>query len=365
MEWDSTRQALVDAGVQHRAETVAGTGFLACVGENREVYQVLEKTMRNRISCAYLDPPYNNQETYHYYSDALEHAQWLEGFRERVSTLLPLMASHGSLWISLDDNEMHYAKVELDKILGRENFINTVVWNHRKTRENRSVFSNNHEYILVYAINPRKFKKYRSKLDATESLSKRYRNPDSDIRGPWQSVSLHSQNGHGTDAQFYTIISPAGAMFDPPDGRCWVYSQSRLHELIADDRIWFGANGDAMPRLKRFKSESDLTVVPNTLWLADEVGTTQSAKRMTRQEFPELEIFDTPKPKELLARIISIGCQPGDVFLEPYMGTGPGIEASLLRGCHYIGIERSKQAFQFANSRIDSCLKSHLEGTPA
>ena len=100
-----------------------------------------------------------------------------------------LLTTDGSLWISIDDREAHYLKVHCDKIFGRKNFVATVVWHHRKSRENRRVFSFNHEYLLVYARDAEVFAARRNDLPLSAEVLDRYKNPDGDPGGPWQSVS--------------------------------------------------------------------------------------------------------------------------------------------------------------------------------
>ena len=128
----------------------------------------------------------------------------------RLRAIRPLLSTDGSLWISIDDRELHYLKVATDEVFGRENFVTTVAWQQRTTRENRKVFSNNHEYLLVYAIDQREFRAKRNLLPGGPALLARYKNPDSDPRGPWQSISANVQAGHATASQFYDLVAPNG-----------------------------------------------------------------------------------------------------------------------------------------------------------
>ena len=132
-------------------------------GENLEVLRVLNKDYSQKIKCIYIDPPYNNGETYTHYDDAI-HEKWLHDLSDRLAILHKLLSDDGSIWISIDDGEMHYLKVAADQVFGRNNFITTIVWQQRTTRENRKAFSNNHEYILVYAKNKTVFSKKINKL---------------------------------------------------------------------------------------------------------------------------------------------------------------------------------------------------------
>ena len=200
-------------------------------GDNNEVLDLLQENYTKKVKCIYIDPPYNNGESYNHYHDDKEHEEWLADIKNTLEKLKPFLADDGSIWISIDDSEMHYMKVAADSVFGRKNFIHTIVWQQRKTRENRKVFSNNHEYILLYAKNPDKFKQSRNKLPPSDELLARYKNPDDDPRGPWQSVSANVQAGHASPNQFYEIQAPNGKTHEPPNGRCWAYNQERKKKL--------------------------------------------------------------------------------------------------------------------------------------
>src|SRR5436305_2102433 len=144
--------------VPRQSYGAAHTGNKLIQGENLAVLALLERYYAGKVRCIYIDPPYNNQESYNHYVDRQNHGAWLANIIARVGALRKLLTEDGSLWISIDDRELHYLKVAADKIFGRQNFVTTIVWQHRTTRENRKVFSNNHEYLLVYAKNAKKFR---------------------------------------------------------------------------------------------------------------------------------------------------------------------------------------------------------------
>jgi adenine-specific DNA-methyltransferase len=293
-------------------------------------------------------------ESYAHYDDTDGHDEWLEKLVAHVRRLKNLLTPDGSLWVSIDDHQLHYLKVGLDEIFGRENFVTTIVWEHRKSRENRRTFSNNHEYILVYAQDRARFKRARNRLPYNAEVESRFKNPDGDARGPWQSISLNVQDGHATKSQFYWIKAPNGREHYPPNGRCWMYSAKRVQELIKDNRIWFGKNGDNVPRLKRFLSEIDAGLTPQTLWRAEEVGTTETAKKEVLKLFPDELVFDTPKPEQLIARIFQIGANPGDLVLDSFLGSGTSAVAALRNGMRFVGIEQGSQILTHCHRRIST-----------
>ena len=339
-----------------------GTGNALVQGENLRVLNELQSLYAGTVRCAYIDPPYNNQERYHYYLDARSHAVWLDMMIPRLQAIRPLLAVDGSLWISIDDREIHYLKVAADEVFGRENFVTTIVWQQRTSRENRKVFSNNHEYLLVYAIDIRRFRATRNLLPAGPALLTRYKNPDSDPRGPWQSVSANVQAGHATPAQFYDLVAPNGSVHRPPEGRCWVYTQEKMQREIAAGNIWFGKTGQGVPRIKRFLKSSKVGLTPETLWLARDVGTNDEAKKQLLTLFPDEGVFDTPKPEGLIRRVLEIATEPGDLVLDAFLGSGTTAAVAHKLSRRYIGIEHGTHAVTYCAARLQLVVDGDATG---
>ena len=333
-------------------------------GDNKDVLPELLSDYSDGFKCIYIDPPYNNGEVYHYYDDNASQGNWLRDMRRVLNLLKPLLTKDGSIWISIDDSEMAYLRVEADKIFGRDNFAGTIIWQQRKSRENRAVFSCNHEYILVYAKNIKEFKKKRNLLPVGEDfINSKYKNPDNDPRGPWQSVTANVQDGHAVESQFYTIISPTGVKHNPPKGRCWIYNEERMKREIAKGNIWFGKDGSNTPRVKKFLCDAKLGLTPETIWLADEVGTSDSAKKQLMALFPDKEnIFETPKPEELLKRIIEIASNEGDFILDCFLGSGTSMAVAHKLNRHYIGIELGSQMSELVVRRMNKVIEGESSG---
>jgi adenine-specific DNA-methyltransferase len=291
-------------------------------GDNLLSLKALEQDFTGKIKCIYIDPPYNTGNAFTHYDDGLEHSIWLNLLRDRIELLRKLLSPEGSIWISIDDYEVHYLKVMCDEIFGRQNFVSTIIWQQRTTRENRKTFSNNHEYILLYAREYSSFVTSRNALGLTEDVKQRYKNPDNDPKGPWQSVSANAQAGHGTATQFYTLIAPNGKQHNPPPSRCWLYTKDRMDEKITNGEIWFGKNGNGAPRIKKYLSEATNGLTPETLWLAKDVGTNDHAKKNLISMFKSKEVFDTPKPESLIHQIICIATNPSDFVLDSFAGSG-------------------------------------------
>lgn len=330
-------------------------------GENLDVLDLLAKDYTDKVKCIYIDPPYNNGENYTHYDDSV-HEEWIVEIKKRLRKLKPLLTPDGSIWISIDDSEVHYLKVAADEIFDRNNFVTTIIWQQRTTRENRKMFSNNHEYILVYAKNKPLFTKSINKLKGNGEQIARYKNPDNDERGPWQSVSLNVQAGHAVKSQFYELVSPNGKKHNPPKGRCWVYNKEKMNDLIKDGRIWFGLEGNGVPRLKKFLSESELKITPDTLWLGSDVGTNKEAKKHLIKLFPDKEVFDTPKPERLLKRIFDIATNENDLILDAYVGAGSTIAVAHKMKRQYIGIDKGEHIIDYVVERQRLVLKGKSLG---
>ena len=353
---------------QHVASLSHGdqnTGNALIQGENLRALRALQPRLAGKVRCAYIDPPYNNREKYRHYADAWGHREWLAILTERLSVIRTLLSEDGSVWISIDDREMHYLKVAMDEIWGRDSFIATIVWQQRATRENRRAFSHNHEYILVYARDCRAFRAKRNLLPASSELLARYRNPDADPRGPWQSVSANVQDGHATAAQRYVLAAPNGAVHHPPEGRCWVYTEEKMRQEIEAGNIWFGPDGTGVPRIKRFLSSAKLGLTPETLWPAAEVGTNDEAKKQLLHLLPEEAVFDTPKPEALIARILSIASNAGDLVLDPFLGSGTTAAVAHKMRRRYIGIEEGGQMVTHCVCRMRQVVAGDRSGCSA
>ncbi|MBI4952502.1 MAG: site-specific DNA-methyltransferase [Myxococcales bacterium] len=316
-------------------------------GDNLLALKALEQEFAGKIKCVYIDPPYNTGSAFAQYDDGLEHSLWLSLIRDRIELLWALLREDGSIWISIDDNEAHYLKVLCDELFGRANFIANMIWEKRTTRENRRVFSFNHDHVLVYAKCKAAFESVRNPLPLNQTVLDRYKNPDADPRGPWQSVSANAQAGHATASQFYDLVAPSGVVHRPPEGRCWLYSKERMAEEVAKGNIWFGKDGKSAPRIKKFLRDAqaaDQGLTPETLWRADEVGTNDSAKKHLLQLFDGDPRFDTPKPEELIARILQIATNPGDLVLDSFLGSGTTAAVAQKLGRGWIGVELGEHA---------------------
>ncbi|MBU0653416.1 MAG: site-specific DNA-methyltransferase, partial [Proteobacteria bacterium] len=329
-------------------------------GDNLLALKALEAEFTGKVKCASIDPPYNTGSAFTHYDDGLEHSIWLSLMRDRLEIIRRLLSDDGSLWITIDDNEAHYLKVLCDEVFGRGNFVATMIWEKRTSRENRRVFSFNHDFVLVYAKEKSRFELMRNPLGLNKEILNRYKNPDNDPRGPWQSVSANAQAGHATPSQFYKLKLPSGREIDPPKGRCWLYTKKRMEQEIAAGNIWFGADGDNSPRVKKFlRDNQDRGLTPETIWPASEVGTNDDAKKGLLQLLPHLPVFDNPKPEGLLERLIHIATRPGDLVLDSFAGSGTTGAVAHKMGRRWIMVELGKHC----HSHIIPRMKKVIDGT--
>ncbi|MCT4334520.1 site-specific DNA-methyltransferase [Paracoccus sp. YLB-12] len=349
-------------------EEVPGLGYgdrdagnMLIQGDNLEALKALLPYYAGQVRCIYIDPPYNTGSAFEHYDDNLEHSQWLAMMWPRLELLRELLAEDGSIWVSIDDREGHYLKVVMDEVFGRRRFVTTITWQQRTTRENRKVFSEDCERVLLYCKDTEKFGASRNDLPLSDEVRARYSNPDNDPRGPWQSVSLNAQGGHGTKDQFYEFVAPSGKVHQLPNGRCWLYTWPVMQEKIADNRVWFGTSGQNAPRQKKFLSEAKAGLTPNTLWLASDAGTNDEAKKETVKLFGEA-VFDTPKPERLLQRILHIATNPGDLVLDSFLGSGTTAAVAQKMGRRYIGIEMGDHAVTHCAPRLQKVVDGEQGG---
>jgi adenine-specific DNA-methyltransferase len=329
-------------------------------GDNLLALKALEQEFAGKIKCIYIDPPYNTGSAFIHYDDGVEHSLWLCLMRERLEILWRLLdRKTGSLWVSIDDREMAYLKVLMDETCGRPSFIASNVWQKRYSRENREAIGDAHEYILVYATNPTAFKENRNLIPLQEKQTKQYSNPDADPRGPWQSVSLLAQ-GYRPN-QMYEIVAPNGRRHSPPPGNCWKIIQSEYDKLVADNRAYFGRDGNGVPRRKEFLSKSK-GVVPWTWWPHDDVGHTGESKTEANELFGADVSFGTPKPERLMKRVLEIATNPGDIVLDSFAGSGTTGAVAHKMGRRWIMVELGEHCHTHIIPRLKKVIDHEDKG---
>jgi len=308
-------------------------------GDNLLALKALEQEYAGKVKCVFIDPPYNTGSTFTHYDDGLEHSLWLSLIRDRLEIIRTLMSDDGSLWITIDDNEVHYLKILCDEIFGRQGFVASLAWEKDKGRRSDTDISSAHDHILLYVSDRKKWKSVRNFLPRTSEQEKRYRNTDNDPRGPW----LQGDNGtakSGSEKQRFEITLPSGRVVTPPPGRYWVFSKETFEIACTEKRTYFGKDGNRMPIVKRYLTDVQGGVVPRTFWTADEAGHNQEAKRDHLNKLLKgAPPFDTPKPERLLERILTIATNPGDLVLDSFAGSGTTGAVAQKMGRKWIMVE--------------------------
>ena len=339
----------------------AESGNMLIHGDNLLALKALEQDYAGKVKCIYIDPPYNTGNAFEHYDDGLEHSIWLSLMRDRLEILKRLLSNDGgSIWISIDADESHYLKVLCDEVFGRQCFVDEVIWQRAFAPVNlKKTLSRSHDTILVYCKNPINF--ILNTLPRSDKQCDNYKNPDNDIRGAWTSADCTV--GPVVEDKLYEIITPNGRSVYPPEGRCWLFTQERFNEMVADNRIWFGKEGNNAPRVKKFLSEVKGGVVSTTLWTRDECGDNQEAKREIKALFPnEKNPFDTPKPERLIQRVLTLGSNPGDLVLDSFLGSGTTAAVAHKMGRRWIGVEMEDTAYTYCQPRLQKVISGEDQG---
>lgn len=304
-------------------------------GDNLLALKALEQEFAGKVKCIFIDPPYNTGSAFTHYDDGVEHSIWLSLMRDRLELLQRLLTDDGSLWITIDDNESHYLKVLCDEIFGRANFVSNAVWQKKYSPQNDAKWiSDNHDHVLIFAKNKNNWRP--NLLPRSDGMNARYENPDNDPKGPWKPTDFSRKAiVAGT---VYNIRLPSGRVVSPPRNRSWLKHKSDFKQLIQEGRIWFGANGNAVPSYKRYLNEVKDGVTSLSVWLYDEVGHNQDAKREA-MAFNETDVFDTPKPEKLIKKILILATNVGDIVLDSFLGSGTTAAVAHKMGRRWIGIE--------------------------
>lgn len=327
-----------------------GSENLIVQGDNLHALKALLPYYAGKVKCIYIDPPYNTGNEKWQYNDNVNapeikewlnktvgaegedlsrHDKWLCMMYPRLQILKKFLKPDGIFFCSIDENEVHNLRAILDEIFGRKNFISQLGWQKVYSPKNQSTyFSNDYEFVLCYAkdINHAKI----NLLPRTEEMNKRYKNPDNDERGPWQSGDLIA-NEERKEGHFIVKSPKTGKEFDAPEGKHWAYSKDNINKLIAENRIWFGSSGNNFPRLKQFLTEVKQGRKASSLLFHKDFGHTDEAKKEINRIFYEHQRaqFTTPKPLRLLKNLIILGSEENDIILDSFAGSGTTAHAVL------------------------------------
>ena len=317
-------------------------------GDNLEVLKLLQETYLGKVKMIYIDPPYNTGNDFVYEDDFAQsadeylansgqydedgnrmvqntesngrfHTDWLNMIYPRLKLAKDLLTDDGVIFISIDDNEQENLKKCCDEVFGGQNFVAQLVWERAFSPKNDARFvSNSHDYVLMYAKDIMQF--VIGRLPRTEEANARYSNPDNDPRGVWMSsdISVKTYNAECD----YPITAPSGRVIEPPAGRCWRLSKKAFLERLQDNRIWFGPDGNGVPRIKRFLTDlKHEGMAPTSIMFFKDVGHSQEGA----QEVSKLldgGFFSGPKPQRLMQRLLTLANLKSDsVVLDFFSGS--------------------------------------------
>ena len=247
----------------------------------------------------------------------------------------------------------------MDELFGRKNFVVNVLWQKRIGPDNRIPLGDAHDHILVYGTDRDRFRACANRIPLTQKQLSEFKNPDNDPRGPWTSSSNFSAQGWRPN-QMYKIMTPGGAIYEPPEGRCWVTVETEFERLKAEGRMWFGKDGKGIPRKKTYLREHEGRM-SWSWWSNDEVGNTQESKKEVNTIFGTSS-FDTPKPERLIERILHIATNPGDLVLDSFLGSGTTVAVAHKMGRRYIGIEMGYHAVTHCAPRLRKVIEGEQGG---
>lgn len=347
-------------------------------GENMEVLKVLQRSYFRKVKMIYIDPPYNTGSDSFIYPDKFSeskeeylrrvgdkneegymtrdgmfrknakengqyHSNWLNMMMPRLYLAKSLLREDGVIFISIDDNEVHNLRLLMNEIFGEENFVAQFIWEKRLNRENRNEVSVRHDYILCYSKYAESDVRRIMQLPMNKKALSNYGNPDNDPRGLWKSDPAHAQAGHGTKSQFYTLTAPNGKLHELPSGRCWLYTKEVMDEAIKDNRIWFGKDGNGVPRIKTYLSAKERGLTPETMLFAKDASTNEKAKNDLKGLFGGVAVFETPKPIELISILMQFALKDG-IVLDFFTGSAATAHAAMLfnrdgNNCQFICVQ--------------------------
>lgn len=316
-------------------------------GDNLEVLKLLQESYLGKVKMIYIDPPYNTGNDFIYRDDFKQtqqeydeqaglfdedenrlfkntetngrfHSDWCSMMYSRLMLAKNFLSDDGVIFISIDDNEQENLKKICGEVFGESNFLAQIIWERAYSPVNlKKHFSENHDFIICYAKDINSI--VCNGLKRNDSADDRYSNPDNDSRGVWMSSDLSV--GPAIESKIYEIVTPSGRIVLPPSGYCWRLDKNKFNEYLKDNRIWFGKDGNNVPRIKRFLSEVKNTVTPLTIWKYTEVGHSQSAKQNFKKLFDGKDFFDYPKPIKLIQRCVSLYTNNNDIILDFFSGS--------------------------------------------
>jgi len=359
--WERWDGEAVAAGKAKPVGEVSQDDNLLIKGNNLLALHSLKARYAGKVKLIYIDPPYNTGNDGFRYNDRFNHSAWLTFMRNRLEVAKDLLSRDGLIVVNMDNNEAHYCKVLMDDLFGRDNFIQSVVWNRKVSPANDAhYFSNDHDFLLFYAKSEERLKLNRLPREAKHD--KHFTNPDKDPRGPWNSLTFTGNKNRSERPNLYFPITNPNTEEEvfPPDNLTWRYEPERARRVIEDNRLYWGKEGTSKsPRLKSFLSDA-LPVIPRSVWGFDDAGHTQQA--MLELQALKIGSFSSPKPEKLLQKIIQIGSDEGDIVLDFFSGSGTTPSTAQKMKRRWIAVEQMDYVLDLPNSRLKKVIEGEQGG---
>jgi|CXWL01.1.fsa_nt_gi adenine-specific DNA-methyltransferase len=359
LNWPGKREALLTANApiaktlrpcREESLDFDSTQNLFIEGDNLDALKLLQETYLGKVKMIYIDPPYNTGNDFIYEDDFAEdtesyfqrsnqkdeagnrlvanneangrfHSDWLSMMYPRLKLARNLLREDGAIFISIDDGEQANLKQLCEEVFGEDNFVAEFIWEKRTNRENRKIVSVRHDYLICFCRNNLAGVRVLKQLPMSEKALANYKNPDNDPRGLWKSDPATAQAGHGTTSQFYTLKAPNGKQHNLESGRCWLYTEDVMQMEIKAGKIWFGRDGNGVPRIKTYLEAKERGLTPESILFAEDVATNEIAKNSLKELFSGISIFDTPKPVDLVKTSIQMSCEKNDIILDFFSGS--------------------------------------------
>ena len=319
-------------------------GNLLVQGDNLEALRTLLPHYGGRVKCVYIDPPYNTgNEGWKYNdrtdspqirrwlgkvvgddsSDLCRHDKWLCMMHPRLRLLKKFLREDGVIFVSIDDNEQHRLRMLMDEIFGANNFLANIIWQKKYAPAgDAKYFSDNHDFVVCYAKQMSDDGWARRLLPRTDKQNRLYKYDDGDGKGLWRTDNLTAKT-YSPESDFPIVNPNTGKEYFPSQGTCWRASKRTMKKWIAENRVFFGKDGKGRPQLKRYLNEVQEGVVPMTIWTYDEVGHTDSARKLLKEIFSDEKLpFDNPKAIGLIKKIIQISGDKESIIMDSFAGSG-------------------------------------------
>ena len=328
-------------------------------GDNLLALKALEQDFTGKVKCVYIDPPYNTGNAFDHYDDGLEHSIWLGLMRERLVLLRNLLAEDGIIWVQLDDNESHYCKILMDEIFGRDNFVANIIWRKKSGGgQDAEFFAIEHENILVF-----KKKDWSIINETTEHVIKDFNRTINGKPAKLMKLEKWGTSAHRQDrpSLYYSIKDPNGNDFYPkaPDGQDGRWRKKP--ESLDNNHIYWEKRKDVWTPYEviYFDEVGEKILKTRSIWL--DFGNNTEATNEIKSLFGKKN-FDTPKPENLIKKILEISTFSGDLVLDSFLGSGTTAAVAHKMGRRWIGIELGDHCYTHCIPRLQKVIDGTDQG---